>query len=64
MSRVTFEPGWFGSINSGMIGGLLMMIIAAVWFGVGYAAGRIFFYPPILFVVGLVALGKGFFERE
>jgi hypothetical protein len=56
---VAFEPGWFGSINSGVIGGLLMMLIAVVWFVLGLAAGRIFFYPPILFVIGIVSIVKG-----
>ena len=41
--RVTFEEGWFGSMNAGVIGGILMMIIAAVWFFVGLAGGYIFF---------------------
>jgi len=27
----------------------------------GWMAGRIFFYPPILFVIGAVSLGKGLF---
>jgi hypothetical protein len=40
-------------------GGVGMMVGAVVWFVVGWMAGRIFFYPPILFVIGLVALAKG-----
>ncbi len=55
----TFERGWFGSTSSGVVGGLLMMVIAAVWFFAGYAAGRIFIYPPILFIIGFVAMIKG-----
>ena len=54
-----FERGWFGSVNSGAIGGILMMIIAAAWFFVGLSFGRIFFYPPILFVIGAIAVIKG-----
>lgn len=64
MPRATFGQGWFGSVNSGMIGGLLMMIIAAVWFGVGYWGGRIFFHPPIQFIIGLFSLLEGLFSRE
>jgi hypothetical protein len=56
---VVFEQGWFGSLNAGVIGGLLMILIAVVWFVAGLAAGIIFFYPPILFVLGIVALVKG-----
>jgi hypothetical protein len=35
------------------------MLIAAVWFVVGLANDRIFFYPPILFICGLIGLIKG-----
>lgn len=46
--------------NSGIMGGLLMMAIAVVWFvGALVYADRIFFYPPVLFVVGLIAFFKG-----
>jgi hypothetical protein len=64
MPRVAFEEGWFGSVNSGVVGGLLMLIIAAIWFGVGYSAGRIFFYPPILAIIGLVSIVKGLLDRD
>jgi ribosomal protein S27AE len=50
----TFD-GMF-SIDGGVIGGLLMMLIAAVWFFWGLSAGIIFFYPPVLFIIGLVAV--------
>jgi len=42
-----------------ILGGAGMMVGAVVWFVVGWMAGRIFFYPPILFVIGIVALIKG-----
>ena len=57
--RVAFEPGWFGSINSGVVGGILMILIAIVWFVGGLMAGYIFFYPPILAVIGFIAIIKG-----
>lgn len=47
-------------ISSGIIYGLLMMGGAALWFFLGLAAGRIFIYPPILFVLGIVRLVGGF----
>lgn len=59
-SCIAFEPGWFGSTNSGVVGGVLMMVIAAVWFFVGRAADRIFIYPPILFCIGIISMVKGF----
>ena len=45
-----------------ILGGAAMMIGAVVWFGLGLAAGYIFFYPPILFVIGLGTLIKGLFD--
>jgi hypothetical protein len=59
---VAFEPGWFGSVNSGVVGGLLMMVIAVVWFGAGLMAGIIFFYPPVLLVIGFIAMIRGLFN--
>jgi hypothetical protein len=55
--------GWLGNLNfnPAVVGtGLLMMLGAAVWFGVGLLAGWIYFYPPILFVLGLGTVLKGF----
>ena len=48
-----------GIINGGVVGGMIAMFIAVVWFVVGMAAGWVFFYPPILFIIGLVAVIKG-----
>ena len=48
-------------IEKGMMGGIVMMVLAAVWFFGGYAMGIIFFYPPILFLFGLFAFAKGLF---
>lgn len=48
-------------LSNGVVGGFAMMLIAVVWFVAGYSAGYIFFYPPILFVIGLVGLLKGLF---
>jgi hypothetical protein len=46
----------------GVLGGIAMMVIACVWFVGGLFAGYIFFYPPILFIIGLVALIKGIID--
>lgn len=55
--------GFFGAEKKGMkkgvLGGVAMITIAIVWFVVGYAAGYIFYYPPILLVIGVVAVIKG-----
>src|SRR5262245_57953452 len=58
------KQGWFESTNGGVLGGILMMLIAVVWFVVGLAAGRIFFYPPILLIIGFIAFCKGLFNRD
>ncbi len=63
-SGIAFEKGWFGDINSGAIGGILMMVIAVVWFVLGWLGGVIFFYPPILFVLGFIAFIKGLFGGD
>jgi hypothetical protein len=49
--------GW----DAGLMGGLAMMALAAVWFVGGLAFGIIFYYPPILFVIGLVGFVRGLF---
>jgi hypothetical protein len=41
------------------MGGFAMMAIAAIWFFAGLYVGLIFYYPPILFVIGLYAVLKG-----
>jgi hypothetical protein len=41
-----------------------MMGGAALWFFLGLAANRIFFYPPILFVLGLVQLVRSLAGHE
>jgi hypothetical protein len=57
--------GFFGpekkGIAKGVLGGFAMMAIAVVWFVAGWAVGYIFFYPPILFLIGLYATLKGVF---
>ena len=59
----------YGSGNNGTAAGsiavgLLMMLGAAIWFFAGLAAGYIFYYPPVLFVLGIVAIFKGILGRE
>lgn len=44
------------------IGGMGMMLGAVIWFVVGWYAGYIFFYPPILFFIGLGSLAKALID--
>ncbi|MFH1378376.1 MAG: hypothetical protein ABIH86_06460 [Planctomycetota bacterium] len=46
-------------IDMGLVGGILMMLGAVIWFVVGWMGGIIFFYPPILFIMGLYGALKG-----
>jgi hypothetical protein len=49
--------------NSSILGGLLMMVGAVVWFfGAGLLLNVWFIYPPILFIFGLIAFFKGIFS--
>lgn len=50
--------------NGSVITGILMMVGAVVWFVAGLAADIIFFYPPVLFVLGFIALVKGVMRTE
>ncbi|MFO1003686.1 MAG: hypothetical protein U0936_25425 [Planctomycetaceae bacterium] len=51
--------------NWGAMGtGILMMVGAVVWFVVGLMGDRIFFYPPVLFVLGIISFFKGLFGSE
>ncbi len=62
---VDVDDDFFGpeknGIEHGMMGGIAMMVIAVVWFGLGWMAGIIFYYPPILFLIGVFGLLKGLF---
>jgi hypothetical protein len=48
-----------GAMSYGVLGGLAMMAIAVIWFVAGLFFDYIFFYPPILFVIGIVAVVRG-----
>ena len=43
-----------------VLGGIGMMVGAVIWFVVGLFAGVIFFYPPILLIIGFATMIKGF----
>jgi hypothetical protein len=56
-SHFAFER-WL--LSRGVVGGLISMAVAVVGFLVGLANDRIMIYTPILFVLGLFAVLKGF----
>jgi hypothetical protein len=63
-NEVAKGGGGSWGMNPSVGGGLLAMIGAIVWFFGGLAFGIIFFYPPILFVIGLVAFIGGLVKGE
>jgi hypothetical protein len=47
-------------LNAGVKGGVTMIAIAVVWFAAGLLLlDRVFVYPPILFVFGLISFCRG-----
>ncbi len=50
--------------RGGVLVGVLAIVGSIVWFVAGIGMGRIYFYPPILLVFGIVALGRGIAARR
>lgn len=53
------NAGFSSFFEGPVIAGIGMMLGATIWFVVGLSAGYIFFYPPILFCIGLGSVIKG-----
>ncbi len=59
------RPRMVFSINAEVASGLVMIVAAIVWFVGGLLwLHRIFFYPPILLIIGIGAIIKGFTAPE
>ena len=54
------EESSFWDAGTGM--GVLMMVGALVWFFGGLALGILFYYPPILFIAGLISFVRGLLD--
>lgn len=48
--------------DAGTGAGVLMMVGAVVWFFGGLALGILFYYPPILFIAGLISFVRGILD--
>jgi hypothetical protein len=46
-------------ITPAVMGGLLSMAFGAIWFFLGLAGNRIYFYAPVMFCLGLFAVIRG-----
>lgn len=57
------DSGFFAmekkGMKKGIAGGIVMIVLALVWFFGGLALDRIFFYPPVLLILGIVAVVRG-----
>jgi hypothetical protein len=56
---VSTAKGRFWGAEVSLIGGIIMIIAAIAWFIGGLFADRIFFYPPFMFIGGVVAVVRG-----
>lgn len=56
--------GWSNFFDATVIGGLVVMLVAVGWFVAGLAAGVIFFYPPVMFVLGMITVVKGIMSND
>lgn len=43
----------------GVWGGVLLIVAAVAWFVLGLAAGYVFFYPPVLLLMGFLSIVSG-----
>ena len=49
--------------NGQIFSGILTMTIAVLWFFGGLLVGIIFFFPPIMFIGGMIALINGIAQK-
>ena len=52
------------AFNWGVVGGILMIAVAVGWFLWGLNEGYIYYYPPILAVLGIVAIFNGVSKKN
>lgn len=52
-------------ISNGVTAGFVTMFAAIAWFGIGFFyMDRVFFYPPILFIIGIITAVKGLKKKK
>jgi hypothetical protein len=44
------------AVSQGVVAGVVMMAVAVVWLVLGLMLGWLFYYPPILFILGIVRI--------
>lgn len=50
--------------RGGVAVGILMIVIALAWFFAGLAADRIYFYPPVLLLLGIGSIFGGVINKS
>lgn len=50
--------------RGGVAVGILMIVIALAWFFAGLAADRIYFYPPVLLLLGIGSIIRGIVNKS
>ena len=51
-------------IKSGIVAGMIVMVLSIVWLLVGLSFNWIFYYPFILFIFGAIAFVRGIIKRK
>jgi hypothetical protein len=63
--KETRRPSMVFSINAEVASGVVMIVVAIAWFVGGLLwLHRLFFYPPVLLILGIAAIIKGFTAPE
>jgi len=52
------------SISQGVIAGAVMMAVAVAWLVLGLMLGWLFYYPPILFILGIVRIARSILNGD
>lgn len=50
--------------NGGVGLGIVICVLAVGWFFGGLAANKLYFYPPVLLVFGLISIGRGLMGKR
>lgn len=51
-------------MSFGVAGGIALILLAVAWFVAGWFAGVIYFYPPVLAILGVITIFKSKGERD
>ena len=52
------------ALKAGVFGGIAMIAVAVIWFVGGLMVDRIFFYPIVLLIIGVIGLIRGIADKN